>query len=320
MEVKNFLKEPKITIIITFYNLAEFIEDCVKSVMAQTYQNFEVMIVNDCSDEKNSEVLEKFKDEKIKIINLKENKGQLGAFLEGLKIAQGEFICMVDADDVLLPNYLKTLLYVHLNSNVALVSSSKGEINEKGEVTFLNSKLNSKTPKKISYKEIEDLFKVKEDFEVFPVKAAFGLWSWNPSTSAMMRKSALDIIKYYPDISYWRAGADKVIFSFLDLVGSSINIDAVCFLYRTHSNNSFNTSLNAGAKKYLKEDCIEKLINWNKKLRFDAIKMFYLNKRELVEKYNKINYIKMFLRVIFCIDIKMCAKILKTFAHKLIRI
>ena len=316
MKVEDFIKEPKVSIIITFYNLGKFIQNCINSIHAQTYQNFEIIIVNDCSDEKNSNILEKIENSKVKIITLKENLGQLGAFLKGLEYAKGEFICMVDADDVLLPNYLKTLLYVHLNSNVALVSSAKGEINESGEVTFLNSKI----PKEISYNKIENLLKTDDSFEIKKVKAPFALWSWNPSTSAMVRKSALDIVKLYPDIKYWKSGADKVIFSFLHLIGGSINISAVCFLYRVHKANSFNTSTNAGDKKYLKEDCIKKLINWNKKLRLDAVKMFWTNRKELIEKYNKINYIKMFLRIIFCINIKVCAKILKTFAHKIVNI
>ena len=75
-----------------------------------------------------------------------------------------------------------------------------------------------------------------------------------------------------------------------------------------------------GKKKYLNENYIKKLIKWNKKLRFDTLKMFSDSKKELIEKYNKINYVKMFLRVVFCINTKFCAKVIKTLAHKLIRV
>ena len=89
-------------------------------------------------------------------VKLKENKGQLLAFLEGLKISQGEFVCMIDADDVLLPNYLKTLLHVHLNNNFAFISTASGEINENNEITSLKSPNNPlyKQQKKINYKEL----------------------------------------------------------------------------------------------------------------------------------------------------------------------
>ena len=146
------------------------------------------------------------------------------------------------------------------------------------------------------------------------------MWNWNPSSSAMFRKSALDILKYFPDKEYWKTGADKVIFSLLDLVGKSANIDAICYLYRHHGSNNSQTQLTTGKKKYLSENYVKKLIFWNKKLRFDTLKMFFICKKELVEKYNKINYFNMLLRVFFCFNLKFCAKVMKTLAHKLVRV
>ena len=310
MEILSCAKEPKISIIITYYNMGKFILDCIKSIENQSYKNYEIIIVDDGSNKENKEVLKNINH---KIVTLDYNQGQLCALYEGLKQAQGEFICMVDSDDILLPNYLKTLLCAHLNSNFALISSQKGEINEYGEILSLNQNKD-----KINYNEIENLFRTKEYFEIKLVKAPFGLWSWNPSTSAMWRKNAIDILQYFPDKKYWKSGADKVIFSLLHLIGGSANIDAVCFLYRTHNQNNFNNSSFSGNKKYLSEKTVDKLIGWNIKLRLDTIKMFLCNKKELVERYNKINYLKMFLRVLFCVDLKICAKIIKTFAHKLI--
>lgn len=313
MLVTQCAKEPLISIIITYYNLGKFIQDCINSIKNQQYQNWEIIIVNDGSDEKNSSILSNFNDEKIKIIQLEENRGQLLAFDEGLKEAQGEFICMIDADDILLPNYLKTLLFAHLNYDYALISCAGGEINEKNEITSYKTSTG-----KLNYYEIENLFKITDDFKIKRVNAPFGLWSWNPSSSAMFRKSALDILKYYPSKEYWKTGADKVIFSLLHLIGGSATITSVNYLYRHHGANNSQTTLTTGDKKYLNENYINKLIDWNKKLRFDTFKMFKENKKDLIEKYNKLNYFKMLLRVIFCINLKICAKIIKTFAHRLI--
>jgi len=310
----SLIKEPKISIIITYYNLGKYVQDCVFSILNQTYQNFEIIIVDDNSDVENSKILDNINHEKITKITLDNNKGQLLAFEEGLKIAQGEFICMIDADDILLPNYLKTLLYIHLNNNFALISCASGEINDKNEIT--SYKINPS--EKINYQEIENAFKTSENFKITPVKAPFGLWSWNPSSSSMFRKSALDILKYYPNKEYWKTGADKVIFSLLHLVGGSINITSVNYLYRHHSSNNSQTTLTTGNIKYLSENYIKKLISWNKKLRLDTLKMFIQNKKELIEKYKKINYFKMLLKVIFCINLKVCTKIIKTFVHKLV--
>ena len=298
----------------SYYNLGKYILDCVSSILNQTYQNFEIIIVNDNSDEQNTKILNEIKNDKTKIINLNKNSGQLLAFEEGLKISQGEFVCMIDADDILLPNYLKTLLYAHLNHNFALISCAFGEINDKNEITSYKTT----EQKNLNYFDIENLFKTSENFKLIPVKEPFGLWSWNPSSSSMFRKSALNILKFYPNKEYWKTGADKVIFSLLHLIGGSANITSVNYLYRHHDNNNSQTTLCTGNKKYLSENYIKKLIAWNKKLRFDTLKMFLLNKKELIEKYNKINYFKMLTKVFFCLNIKICAKIIKTFAHKLI--
>ena len=322
--VDSILKTPKVSIIITFYNLGEYIQDCVSSVLKQKYENWELIIVNDCSNKKNSEIVNKIHHEKIKIINLKENKGQLLAFIEGLKISTGEFICMLDSDDILLPNFLETLLYIHLNNNAAFVSCACGEINENNEITSLNYVNNPIKLKKEDFneEEIQNMFNTKESYslEFLTTKnLPFALWGWNPSSSAMFRKNALKILDYYPDKAFWKTGADKVVFSLSHLIGGSINTSAVCFLYRHHDKNNSKTTLTTGQKKFLNEEYIKTLINWNKKIRLDTIKMFLSNKKTFVQKFNKINYLKMLFSVIFCINGKICAKILKTFAHKLIK-
>jgi len=280
----NLIKEPLISIIITYYNLGKYLQDCIFSILNQEYKNFEIIIVDDNSDEENKKILDKISKKEFKIIHLDKNKGQLGAFLEGLKKAQGEFVCMIDADDVLLPNYLKTLLYVHLNNNIAFVSSSGGEINQKNELVSLNSKNNqiNKQADRIFYKQIENMFNSTPDFSIDFLdtkKLPFAQWGWNPSSSAMMRKEALDILKYYPDVNFWKTGADKVIFSLLHLIGGSANITSVCYLYRHHETNNSKTTLSTGNKKYLSEEYIKKLIQWNKKIRIDALKMFIKNKK-----------------------------------------
>lgn len=320
----KILKKPKISIIITYYNLGNYIQDCISSILKQEYQNWEVILVNDCSDEKNTKIVNRIVHEKIKILNLKENVGQLAAFAYGLKLAQGEFVCMVDADDVLLPNYLKTLLFVHLNHNAAFVSAACGEINGKNEITslnYVNNPLKMRSDE-VSFDELQNIFNQKGGFNLEFLNTRnlpFGLWGWNPSTSAMFRRSALEILEYYPDKKYWKTGADKVIFSLLHLIGGSINISAVCYLWRHHGANNSKSPLTTGAKKFLREEYVNTLIDWNKKLRLDAIYMLISNKKEFIAKFNKINYLKMLCRVVFCINLKICAKIIKTFAHKLIR-
>jgi len=311
----------KVTIIIPTFKRSEYLSRAIKSILIQTYQNFEIIVVNDCSDIENSIALGRFHKDKVQIINLKEHVGQLGAFLEGLKKTSGEFVCLIDANHILLPNYLKTLLSVHLKTNYSFVSSLCGEANRNNEVISLNYIKNpiKKEIEKIARIEIENLFNINDNYEIYPSQVAFDLWDWNPSTSAMIRKNALDIIFNYPDIEYWKMDADKVIFSLLNLTGSSANIDAVCYLFRHPEESNPNNNSNTDNKKHQAQLQIDKTIEWNKKLRLDIAKMFIDNKKDFVEKFGKLNYSKMLFKVIFCANSNLCAKIIKTLAHKLIR-
>ncbi|MDO5438177.1 MAG: glycosyltransferase family 2 protein [bacterium] len=82
--IKPF-KTPKISVIITCYNLGKYLEECIQSVLNQKYKNFEIIVVNDCSTDNTKEIPKKISNE-IKVVNLEKNLGQFGAFLEGLKI------------------------------------------------------------------------------------------------------------------------------------------------------------------------------------------------------------------------------------------
>jgi ribosomal protein S26 len=103
------------------------------------------------------------------------------------------------------------------------------------------------------------------------------------------------------------------------LIGGSVNISAVCYLYRHHGKNNTASNLTCGNKRFFNDKYTEKLIDNNIKIRLDAIRMFKKNKSDLIKKYNKINYYKMFLKLIFCINAKICANIVRLFAHKIIQ-
>ena len=86
----------KFSIIISAYNIETYIERAIKSVLEQTFENYELIIVNDCSKDKTLEKIQNFKDERIIIINNEKNVG-LGAVRNiGIAKAQGEYIVHLD--------------------------------------------------------------------------------------------------------------------------------------------------------------------------------------------------------------------------------
>lgn len=96
-------KKPRFSIIIPAYNVEKYIDKAVNSVKEQTFQNFEMIIVEDCSTDNTKKVLSKYKKEAT-IIYHKKNKCLGGARNSGIKVAKGEYIIFLDSDDYLNNN------------------------------------------------------------------------------------------------------------------------------------------------------------------------------------------------------------------------
>ena len=92
---------PKLSIIIPFYNVEDYIEDCLKSVLEQTIEDIEVILINDASTDRTKSIVEDYakKDKRIKIIDVETRHCQGYARNRGIEIAQGEYIGFVDSDD-----------------------------------------------------------------------------------------------------------------------------------------------------------------------------------------------------------------------------
>jgi len=96
-----------VSVLIDNYNYEKFLSSSIESVLNQTYQNFEIIVVDDGSKDNSKEIIEKFakKDKRVKPI-FKANGGQASAFNEGIKHCEGEVICFLDSDDLFKENKL----------------------------------------------------------------------------------------------------------------------------------------------------------------------------------------------------------------------
>ena len=106
----NTEKSPLISVIVPVYKVEKYLPACLDSLLAQTYRNFELIVVNDGSPDNCWQIMQRYaaQDARVRIFN-KENGGVSSARNFGLDVARGEYIGFVDSDDFVLPQYLEWL-------------------------------------------------------------------------------------------------------------------------------------------------------------------------------------------------------------------
>lgn len=104
---------PKISVLIPAYNVGPYIRECLDSVLNQTLQDFEIVCVDDCSTDDTYDIIKSYADNdernRIKIIRHEVNKGQASGRNDALEQAKGEYVYMLDADDMIVPEALEEL-------------------------------------------------------------------------------------------------------------------------------------------------------------------------------------------------------------------
>jgi glycosyltransferase involved in cell wall biosynthesis len=127
---------PAISIIMPFYNAAPFLEEAVKSILNQTWSDFEFIIINDGSTDGSEKIIQAFSDKRIKYFLNKENMGLVYSLNKGLEAAEGPMIARMDGDDISLPDRLqKQFEYLRMHPDADLVATQVQLINEKGQHT-----------------------------------------------------------------------------------------------------------------------------------------------------------------------------------------
>ena len=123
---------PLISVVIPAYNAEQFLDETLESVLSQTYENWECIIVNDGSTDSTESVAKKWceKDSRFRLTN-KENGGLSSARNWGIKESKAEYIAFLDADDILTPDSLEVRINVLIEQNVDLVATKLQHFTDK---------------------------------------------------------------------------------------------------------------------------------------------------------------------------------------------
>ncbi len=125
----------KISLIVPIYNVEKFLSACIESIMKQTYENIEIILVDDGSPDNCPQICDEYakKDERIRVIHQK-NKGLSGARNTGIDNAQGEYLIFVDSDDTVEPTMVEDLYTYAVEHDCAIVACGRNYVFEDGQV------------------------------------------------------------------------------------------------------------------------------------------------------------------------------------------
>jgi glycosyltransferase involved in cell wall biosynthesis len=223
---------PKVSIIVTNFNYADYIQDCLHSVSLQTYLDVECIIVDDHSTDDSVDRIERFiRSDKshveFTLIRHESNRGQHASFRTGVQQAAGAFVSFLDADDLLLPDFVSEHVRVHLRCPpVAFTSSNQYQIDSKGQV------IGGVHP---------DLETQNTYRSVGTISLRRSFWVWATTSSMMFRRPLLNYVFSDSDDAF-RKCADNYICHFSNLLGGSILIPNLLGCYRRHQNNTFSNN------------------------------------------------------------------------------
>jgi glycosyltransferase involved in cell wall biosynthesis len=159
------MKTQLISVIIPVYNMEEYVDRCIKSVVSQSYDNLEIILVDDGSTDTSSELCDAWshKDQRIMVIH-QENQGLFRARISGLEKITGEYFIPIDSDDYIALDYIESLLTSSIRDDADITIPS-------GQTRFNEQGYQEKTP-------IPDLIKSGNTLDEFMKGVAAGSYGW----------------------------------------------------------------------------------------------------------------------------------------------
>ncbi len=129
-----------VSIIVPVYNMAQYLRICVESLICQSYETIEIILVNDGSEDSSGRLCDEWaeKDNRIRVVH-KPNGGLSSARNAGLDVAKGTYISFVDSDDYLHPDTIKHMVETMASNNCDVVCVKSNIINEQGMITHCSS-------------------------------------------------------------------------------------------------------------------------------------------------------------------------------------
>lgn len=240
MECKRLSNQKLLSVIIPVYNVEKYIGECLESIITQSYQNIEIICVDDCSPDNSHTIIKQYaeKDDRIKYIKHNENLFQGGARNTGIKNAEGYYVTFIDSDDYLLHKdcYLQSIkLLEESNADISIFSFSELKNNKMDNYKLSSSilgvhNLNKDNFTKVHCSPCNKVFKLndlKEKSIYFPEKIKFEDEAfWYKYVAALSPKAVVTNKYYYLyriHSSSTMGNRNKYIYDYLDVALDILN-------------------------------------------------------------------------------------------------
>lgn len=234
---------PEISVILPNYNHAPFLKQRIDSILHQTFQDFELIILDDCSTDNSREIIESYRNHP-KVSHIIYNSINSGStFMQwnkGFELAKGEYIWIAESDDYADITFLEKLTKaVAENKNTAIAYSTSYFVNEKGEIT--RDGLRSEPYLKAKAKR--KLYKVYNGFDYIKKHLLKSCDIYNAS-SAIFKKSLVNSIS--KDYMTYKSCGDKFFWTELAALGKIIYFYENLNYFRQHNSKVTPESLTSG--------------------------------------------------------------------------
>ena len=202
-ELKKFSAYVDVSVIIPMYNAEEYISECLDSLLAQTFRDFEVIVVDDCSTDNSVGIVKSYEPKfkgRLTLTKTEENSGSAAARNKGLSISRGEFIQFLDADDMLSKTALAELTTLAKEYKAEIVYCEKFySADENGRNLVAETCQNGKSVSKPIF-ETEDLSKKVQQI----LEERYSMKSWN---KFVRRNFITENEIFFPDL---KTGGDNI--------------------------------------------------------------------------------------------------------------
>ncbi len=121
-------KPPKISVVLPVYNCELYIKEAVDSILNQTFSDFELLIIDDCSNDNTVDLIKEYNDERIKLTLKEKNSGYTESLNWAISIAKGEYIARMDGDDISMPTRFEKQIKVMEENPKIIVCGTNGKV------------------------------------------------------------------------------------------------------------------------------------------------------------------------------------------------